>query len=162
MDCFLKDDPSSGFLERAPVRLEVRSSRDVVHAVRGEPEWPLARPLSDALPRRGAEPARMAALAGRHAVEHPARRGRSSFAIRFDEDVELTGYMRLRLWVQAKAAPGAASPPDDMAVFVAVGQPMRTAGRSTSKAWPATTRTSSRAAIAARGWPRFSVWAWRG
>lgn len=38
MDCFLKDDTSSGFLKRAPVRLEVRSSRDVIHDVRNEQE----------------------------------------------------------------------------------------------------------------------------
>jgi predicted acyl esterase len=44
------------------------------------------------------------------------------FAIRFDRDTELTGHMKLRLWVQAKAAPGDASAPDDMAIFVAVNK----------------------------------------
>ena len=43
MDCFLKDDTSSGFLKRAPVRLEVRSSGDIIHEIRDEQEWPLAR-----------------------------------------------------------------------------------------------------------------------
>jgi putative CocE/NonD family hydrolase len=124
MDCFLKDDTSSGFLERAPVRLEVRSSRDVVHAVRDEREWPLARTEYTRL-HLGAQPKRLEwqSPATPQAVEHPARRGRSSFAIRFDRATELTGYMKLRLWVQAKVAPGASSPPpDDMAIFVAVNK----------------------------------------
>ena len=43
MDCFLKDDTSSGFLDTPPVRLEVRSSRDEIHEVRYEDEWPIAR-----------------------------------------------------------------------------------------------------------------------
>ena len=42
-DCFLKDDTENGYLDRAPIRLEVRSERDVIHEVRGEREWPLAR-----------------------------------------------------------------------------------------------------------------------
>ncbi|CAN0294153.1 unnamed protein product, partial [Phaeothamnion confervicola] len=124
MDCFLKDDTSSGFLKRAPVRLEVRSSRDVIHEVRDEQEWPLAR----------TEYTRLYLTAGprkldrqcsptSQSVEYPAKRGRSSFALRFDSDTELTGNMKLRLWVQAKAAPGASSPPpDDMAIFVAVNK----------------------------------------
>jgi putative CocE/NonD family hydrolase len=43
MDCFLKDDTSSGFLDTPPVRLEVRSTREKIHEVRYENEWPMAR-----------------------------------------------------------------------------------------------------------------------
>ena len=43
MDCFLKDDTSSGFLDTPPVRLEVRSSLDEIHDVRFENEWPIDR-----------------------------------------------------------------------------------------------------------------------
>ena len=43
MDCFLKDDTSSGFLNTPPVRLEVHSNRDEVHEIRYENEWPIAR-----------------------------------------------------------------------------------------------------------------------
>jgi putative CocE/NonD family hydrolase len=124
MDCFLKDDTSSGFLKRAPVRLEVRSSRDVIHEVRDEQEWPLERTKYTKLYLTGQH-----RKLDRHcsqtsqSVKHPAKRGCSSFAIRFDSDTELTGYMKLRLWVQAKAGPGATSPPpDDLAIFVAVNK----------------------------------------
>jgi uncharacterized protein len=122
MDCFLKDDTTNGFLQRAPVRLEVRASRDVIHAIRDEQEWPLKRTQYSKL-YLSAEPCTLAWQPPRtpQAVQHPAKRGRSTFVIRFDRDTELTGYMTLRLWVQAKAAPKS-PPPDDMAIFVAVNK----------------------------------------
>lgn len=127
MDCFLKGETGNGFLETAPVRLEVRSSRDVVHEVRGENEWPLARTtftrlhLSD-----GAlvEAAPAAASSARHA----ARRGRSTFRYRFAGATELTGPMKLRLWVEARPQ-GGGPPPDDMVIFVAVDK-LDAAGKS--------------------------------
>lgn len=132
LDCFCKGEGREEFLARAPVRLEVRSSRDVVHAVRDEHEWPLARTRFTPLYlRRGAlaaEPAETPAF-----VEHPARRGRSLFEYRFDVATEWTGPMKLRLWVEAVAQGGAARP-DDMAIFVAVdtldaaGRPVRFRG----------------------------------
>ncbi len=132
MDCFLKSDVSNGFLERAPVRLEVRSSRDVIHEVRDEREWPLARTRFTKLFLRdgglSAEPPATASIA-----QHPARGGRSTFTYRFDAATELTGPMKLRLWVEARGM-GGDTPPDDMAIFVAVdkldagGQSMRFRG----------------------------------
>ena len=124
MDCFLKDDTSNGFLERPPVRLEVRSSGNVVHEVRGEQEWPLASTQYTKL-YLGAQSGKLARqnLQTSQIVEYPAKRGRASFAIRFDSDTELTGYMKLRLWVQTNATPGAPlPPPDDMAIFAAVNK----------------------------------------
>jgi len=41
MDCFLKGETSSGFLDTPPVRLEVRSNRDEIHDIRYENEWPI-------------------------------------------------------------------------------------------------------------------------
>lgn len=131
-DCFCKDEGRAEFLARAPVRLEVRSSRDVVHEVRDEREWPLARtrftPLYLHRGTLAAAPAPTAA-----SVEHPARRGRSLFEYRFDEPTEWTGPMKLRLWVEAVGTSGA-KPPDDMAIFVALdkldaaGRPVRFRG----------------------------------
>jgi len=43
MDCFLKGEPSSGFLDTPGVRLEVRSSLEEIHEIRYENEWPIAR-----------------------------------------------------------------------------------------------------------------------
>ncbi len=124
MDCFLKDDTASGFLNRAPVRLEVRSSRDVVHAVRDETAWPPERTEYTKL-FLVAEPPRLDRhpTPSQRSIEYAGRSGRATFAIPFDEDTELTGHMKLRLWVEAKAAPGDPSPPpDDMAIFVAANK----------------------------------------
>jgi len=123
MDCFLKGDTSSGLLDRAPVRLEVRSSRDVVHEIRQEQEWPLARTRYAKLYLNGAlKNLDWQSSPTSQSVEHSARGGRSSFRIQFDSDTELTGYMKLRLWVQTKVGTGQSSPPDDMAIFVAVSK----------------------------------------
>ena len=46
-------------------------------------------------------------------VSYDAKKGRTTFDIKFDEDTELTGYMKLRLWVEAEDA-------DDMDLFVAI------------------------------------------
>jgi hypothetical protein len=123
MDCFLRDDTSSGFLERPPVRLEVRASRDVIHAVRDEHEWPLARTVYTRLHLAAAPPALVREPPPDAAtIEYPARGGEARFAICFDADTELTGYMKLRLWVETRAAASSAPPPDDMVIFVAVGK----------------------------------------
>lgn len=123
MDCFLKDDTSSGFLDLPPVRLEVRSSRDVIHEVRHEREWPLARTVYERLYLSASPPALVAAApAVAAAIEYPARGGRARFAFRFDADTELSGYMKLRLWVEARADGPTAAVPDDMVICVAVGK----------------------------------------
>jgi len=127
MDCFLKGDSSNGFLERAPVRLEVRSSRDVIHEVRDEREWPLARTVFTKLWLDGTRLSSVPAD-GASVAEHPARGGRSTFTYRFDEPTELTGPMKLHLWVEARGAGGEA-PPDDMAIFVAIDK-LDASGRS--------------------------------
>ena len=82
-------------------------------------------------------------------VEHPARRGRSSFAIRFDRDTELTGLHEVAaLGAGEGTGAGVSSPPpDDMAIFVAVNKLDERAGPSTSMAPPATAKTWFREAF---------------
>ena len=123
MDCFLKEDTSSGFLDTPPVRLEVRSSRDEIHAVRYEDDWPIARtqytklylneqPQSLSLEEPGKE---MEAV-------HSAKKGKAVFNFKFTEDTELSGYMMLRLWVEARPRQAGGISPDDMAMFLAVNK----------------------------------------
>ncbi len=113
-DCFLKDDTQNGFLERAPVRLEVRSSRDVVHEVRHENEWPLARTqyrklyLTRNRENLTLEPATTGAE-----LSYDARKGLLRLNHIFAEDTEVTGYMKLRLWVEARGS-------QDMALFIGI------------------------------------------
>jgi predicted acyl esterase len=124
MDCFLKDDTSSGFLDLPPVRLEVRSSRDAIHEVRHEREWPLARTVYERLHLSASPPALTTdAPATAATIAYPAPGGQARFRFRFAADTELSGYMKLRLWVEARAADGSSlPPPDDMVICVAVSK----------------------------------------
>jgi len=123
MDCFLKDDTSSGFLDTPPVRLEVRSSLDEIHEVRYEHEWPLARTqytklyLSD-------QPQSLGLEKPEHSMDvvYPAKKGKAQFNFTFTEDTELSGYMKLRLWVEARPGKAGEVPPDDMGMFIAVNK----------------------------------------
>jgi len=46
-------------------------------------------------------------------LSYDAKKGRATFDMKFDEDTELTGYMKLRLWVEADGH-------DDMDLFIAI------------------------------------------
>ncbi len=116
----------NGFDKRPPVRLEVRASRDVIHQVREESEWPLANTQYRRLFLSAADTLlheTPQALAGSHTYD--GRVGELRFEYSFTEDTEITGYMALRLWVEAIGQ----SFPADMAVFVAIDK-LDTAGRS--------------------------------
>ncbi|OBK16120.1 CocE/NonD family hydrolase [Mycobacterium asiaticum] len=93
-----------GVLDGAPparsVRLEVREDRDTVTAVREESEWPLARTRWRPLYLAGA---------GRLSTEPPTSAGSITFETHsraavfywtVPDDIELTGPMSARLWVQ--------------------------------------------------------------
>jgi putative CocE/NonD family hydrolase len=116
-DRFLKGVPTE--IDRWPkVRLEIRE-RCYVGASRGENEWPLARTrytklhLDASHGSLRAEPVAVAgqcryeALCGLPDADH------ATFDIHFAEPTELTGHMKLRLYMSAEGA-------DDMDVFVGV------------------------------------------
>jgi uncharacterized protein len=96
-----------------PVRLEIRE-RAGVATERAEREWPLARTEYRKLwldAGRGAltdEPP-----SGVSEVRYDARTGRATFDCRFAQPTELTGYMKLRLWLEAEGS-------NDADVFVAI------------------------------------------
>lgn len=123
MDCFLKDDTANGFLETPRVRLEVRSGRDRIHEVRGENEWPLARTCYTRI-YLAAEPRALNLEADpvARSVVFPSKNGVARFVRRFEEGTELSGYMSLRLWVEARASRPGGPAPRDMAIFVAVSK----------------------------------------
>jgi len=116
-DCFLKGS-DSGMLDVPRVRLEVRRDSST-QAVRGEPGWP----------PRGTTARRFNLDAGRgllaeapvteeasvaYASSARARDpNRATFVLRLDRDTEVTGAMRLRLWIAAEEA-------DDADLFVGI------------------------------------------
>ena len=123
MDCFLKDDASSGFLNTPPVRLEVRSSIDEIHEVRYEHEWPLARTQYTKLYLSG-QPQSLVFEKPEQPMEvvYPAKNGNALFNFKFTEDTEITGYMKLRVCVEARPRKAEEISPDDMAIFIAVNK----------------------------------------
>jgi predicted acyl esterase len=55
-------------------------------------------------------------------VVYPAKSGKAVFNFKFSEDTELSGYMKLRLWVEARPGNTGDISPDDMAMFIAVNK----------------------------------------
>ncbi|MGA2463443.1 MAG: CocE/NonD family hydrolase [Thermodesulfobacteriota bacterium] len=97
------------------VRVTMMDYGDVDYQVnRPEKEFPLARTqykklfLDARTSRLLPEPVEQES-----SVRYDAAGGLATFTIRFDEDTELTGYLKLRLWVEADGS-------DDMDLFVTV------------------------------------------
>ena len=123
MDCFLKDDTSSSFLDTPPVRLEVHSNRDEIHEIRYENEWPIARTQYTKLHLNG-QPQSLSPDQPEKQMEvvYSAKKGKALFDFKFTKDTELSGYMKLRVWVEARSEKAGEASPDDMALFIAVNK----------------------------------------
>ena len=123
MDCFLKDDTSSGFIDTPPVRLEVRSNIDDIHEVRYEKEWPLARTEYTKLYLNGNKNELSLQNAEEHSeIVYSAKKGKVIFNYLFKEDTEISGYMKLRLWVGVRPEKSSDPYPDDMIIFMAASK----------------------------------------
>ncbi len=99
------------------VRLEVREDRDTVTAVRDEAEWPLARTrwrplyLGGHLAEAGVLTTEQPPTAGSITFRIPSRAAAFNWTV--PSDIELTGPMAARLWVQLDGC-------DDANLFVGV------------------------------------------
>lgn len=122
MDCFLKGDTSSGFLDTPSVRLEVRSSLKEIHEVRYENEWPIARTKHTRLYLTEQQSLSLERPQTQMELAYPAKKGKAEFHHMFAEDTELSGYMKLRVWVEARPENAGQETPDDVALFVAVNK----------------------------------------
>lgn len=113
-DRYLKDI-RNGWEMTPKVRLDVMDGGDVdFQHWRAEKEFPLARTQYQKLFLDGREGKLAKEPLGKESlVKYDAKDGLSYFTMQFDEDTELTGYMKLRLWVESDGA-------DDMDLFVAV------------------------------------------
>jgi uncharacterized protein len=97
------------------VRLEIREGIDVGQE-RAEREWPLARTEYRPFYLDASAGTLEAKPIGRESVvsyEAASAQPRALFARTFDRDTELTGYFKLKLWVEAEGA-------DDMDLFAAI------------------------------------------
>jgi len=109
-DYFLKSIKSVR-MDVSRVRLEVRETYHK-YAVRQENEFPLARTESTKLyldAKTGTLNFDEISREGK--ISYDSIDGNTSFDIKFDQDTELTGYMKLKLWVSPEDA-------DDMDLFV--------------------------------------------
>jgi putative CocE/NonD family hydrolase len=103
----------NGWQDTPQVRLEVRDTLDE-YAVRFEKEFPLARTQYTKLylDAQGGSLSPKSVKQGK-VVYNATQGGDASFGLTFDKDTELTGYMKVKLWVSARQA-------DDMDLFVAI------------------------------------------
>jgi predicted acyl esterase len=110
-DHFLKGE-ENGFDSRPSVRLEVRENLSE-YTVRFEESWPISSTIATPLylAPGGSLQDSVSQDTGRESYD--ARTGAIAFRKTFDEDVELTGNMKLKLWVEALGA-------SDMDLFVAI------------------------------------------
>ena len=113
-DHFLKGE-ESGLGDWPRVSLEVRESARISHT-RAEEQFPLAR--TDYRPlyldaSAGVLRNEPSASSSSIAYESCDEAGEAVFEHRFEEDTELTGYMKLKLWAEAEGS-------DDMDLFVAI------------------------------------------
>jgi uncharacterized protein len=144
-DYFLKGT-DNGMMQTPRIRLEVRESRDVC-AVRDENEWPLARTEYRSLyldARKGN--LRFEEVGQEGKVGYDPACGRAQFDLTFDRDIELTGHMKLRLWVSAEGA-------DDMDLIVGIRK-LDTTGREVH--FYGTAMSAYVRGIVTRGWLRVS------
>ena len=111
-DYYLKGE-QNGWQTTPRVRLEIRETRDE-YSVRFENEFPLARTQYRKL-YLDAVDSSLKPTAGKEGkvVYDSTQGGDASFGITFDKDTELSGYMKVKLWVSAQDA-------DDMDLFVVV------------------------------------------
>ncbi|OGA00037.1 MAG: hypothetical protein A3H35_14900 [Betaproteobacteria bacterium RIFCSPLOWO2_02_FULL_62_17] len=111
-DHFLKGS-SDEVLGWPSVNIEVRE-RHYVGTMRAESEWPLARTVYTKLFLHGSDCSMSTASgAAQSALQYDAKQGQAIFDYRFPADTELSGHMKLRLWVATSAG-------DDMDLLVAV------------------------------------------
>ena len=110
-DHFLKGE-NNGFDQRPPVRLEVRETLSD-YSVRYENAWPLASTVATPLYLAADGQLQDETVETEHSEAYAARNGAVAFRKTFARDTELTGNMKLKLWVEAEGA-------RDMDLFVAI------------------------------------------
>lgn len=102
---YFRDDPADSPITAPPaVRLEVRESRDQIVEIRDEAEWPLARTAWQALYLAADGTLTVDPTTQPGHITFRTRREAASFTYRIPTDMELTGPMALRFWVQVDGA----------------------------------------------------------
>ncbi|WP_375562675.1 CocE/NonD family hydrolase [Bernardetia sp. OM2101] len=103
MDYYLKDKKDNGWSETSPIRLEVRSSRDKIHEIRGENEWPISRTqyLKYYLTANNKLLSSPEHSEGK--LSYDGKKGVQNFRVTFTEDTEITGHAKLKVWMELQS-----------------------------------------------------------
>jgi putative CocE/NonD family hydrolase len=102
-----------GAVHSRSVRLEVREDRDTITAVREEADWPLARTHWRPLYLGGPGALTLEQPVNHGSIEFETHSSAASFSWTIPTDIELTGPMAARLWVELDGC-------DDANLFVGV------------------------------------------
>ena len=113
MDHFLKGT-SNRFDDLPPVRVEVRSDREKPHEIRWERTWPLESTEYRKLYLSSGNALKADAETVERETTYDGKTGQTVFEHVFTEPTELTGYFKLKLWVEARANAGQAETPNDL------------------------------------------------
>ncbi len=113
-DRYLKDI-RNGWELTPRLRLEIMDGYDCDFQMRrAEKEFPLARTQYKKLYiDAGNEAMSWTPVANESSIGYEGETGKAAFRVKFDWDTEITGYMSLRLWVEAKGH-------NDMDLFIAI------------------------------------------
>ena len=111
-DHFLKGE-ENGMPEISPVRLEIREDRDTIHEVRPEAAWPLPQTRWTDLHLRADGHLTDAPVTEAGVAAFNMRSGRVSFLWDVPENLEITGPMALRLFLEVRDT-------EDVYLFVGV------------------------------------------
>ncbi|MEM9158506.1 MAG: CocE/NonD family hydrolase [Verrucomicrobiota bacterium] len=113
MDHFLKGE-SGRFDDLPSARIEVRSSRDEIKEVRWERNWPLDRTQYKTLFLNANNELTPKSSPSSSETSYKGATGKSEFTYVFQEDTEITGYIKLKLWVEVRDSQNES--PDDLAL----------------------------------------------
>lgn len=119
MDYYLKGKKDNGWQETPRVRLEVRSSRDKIYEVRGEQEWPIARTRYDKYFLTSTSQLSSNQVAAEETLSYNGKKGSQHFKITFQEDTEITGHAKLKVWMEVRSRAGDL---DDFNVFAVLNK----------------------------------------
>jgi len=143
-DYFLKGI-DNGMMKVPRIRLEVRETKDR-YEVRYENEWPIARTRYRELYLDGRGTLSPDKIGRQGKVSYDSAGGKAEFDFTFDRDTELTGHMKLKLYVSTEDA-------DDMDLLVGV---KKLDGTGREVHFIGTAMSGYVKGMVARGWLRVS------
>ena len=117
-------------LEHRKAQIEMPSGEILVLAgdVRWEESWPLSK--AEYVPLYLQENQTLSPDASQAADEvvFDGASGQTEFEFVFDQDTEVTGYAKLKVWIEARGASGSDTPPDDLVLCCFVDKRDRSGG----------------------------------